>query len=144
MENCRLNKRDDMTWNKNNVINEPTGDWGGPWTEKKLEAFSKYVWSYLVIMKKNPFWETIYFDGFVGSGSKDRAEKSELYQQLKITVEEERTYKGAAERVLDLKDNLSFDYYYFIDKTTYCLSLEKAPKFELHKIQILQLPGPTR
>lgn len=105
-----------MTWNKNNIVNEPSDDWGGPWTEKKLEAFSKYVWSYLIIMKKFPFWETIYFDGFVGSGTKDKTKNSELYQQLKITEEEERTYKGAAERVLGLKDNLSFNYYYFIDK----------------------------
>ena len=105
-----------MTWNRNNEVNESAGDWGGPWTEKKLETFSKYVWSYLVIMKKFPFWKTIYFDGFVGSGTKNKTGNSELYQQLKITEEEERTYKGAAERVLDLKDNLSFNYYYFIDK----------------------------
>ncbi len=105
-----------MTWNSNNTVNEPSGKWGGPWTEKKLDTFSKYVWSYLIIMKNFPFWKTIYFDGFVGSGIRDKTEDSELYHQLKITKEEERTYKGAAERVLDLKDNLSFDYYYFIDK----------------------------
>jgi hypothetical protein len=42
------------------------GEWGGPWTEKKLEAFSKYVWSYLTILKQQPQWQTIYFDGFAG------------------------------------------------------------------------------
>lgn len=104
-----------MTWN-NNIVSEPSDNWGGPWTEKKLNAFSKYVWSYLKIMEKNPYWETIYFDGFVGSGTKDKTENSEFYLQFKITEEEEKTYKGAAERVLDLKDNMSFDYYYFIDK----------------------------
>ena len=46
------------------------GDWGGPWTEKKLEAFSKYVWSYLAILKRQTQWETIYFDGFAGSGER--------------------------------------------------------------------------
>ena len=105
-----------MTWNKNNIVNEPQGDWGGPWTEKKLEAFSKYVWSYLTIMQKFPYWKTIYFDGFAGSGTKEKKANTELYQQLKITEEEEKTYKGAAERVLELKDGLSFDFYYFIDK----------------------------
>ena len=105
-----------MTWNENNIVNEPQGDWGGPWTEKKLEAFSKYVWSYLSIMKKFPYWKTIYFDGFAGSGTREKKVNTELYQQLKITEEEEKTYKGAAERVLELKDNLSFDFYYFIDK----------------------------
>jgi three-Cys-motif partner protein len=106
-----------MTWNKNSILNEPpSDDWGGPWTEKKLQAFSRYVSAYLTIMKKFPYWETIYFDGFAGSGTKEKEAKTELYQQLKITEAEERTYKGAAERVLTLKDDLSFNYYYFIDK----------------------------
>lgn len=104
-----------MTWNKKNV-NESSNNWGGPWTEKKLEAFSKYVVSYLNIMKKHPFWETIYFDGFVGSGSRAEEVKSELFKQLKITEEEERVYKGSAERVLSLKNDSKFNYYYFIDK----------------------------
>ncbi|MCL6261469.1 three-Cys-motif partner protein TcmP [Aquiflexum sp. TKW24L] len=111
-----------MTWNKN-IVNEPSSEgWGGPWTEKKLNAFSKYVWSYLTILKKYPQWKTIYFDGFAGSGSKESDEKTDLYQQLKISEDEERTYKGAAERILNLKDGLSFDYYYFIDKNQSSLS----------------------
>ncbi len=101
---------------KNNIVNEPSSEWGGPWTEKKLEAFSKYVWSYLTIMKMFPYWKTIYFDGFAGSGTRGKKPNTELYRQLKITKEEEKTYKGAAERVLGLNDDLSFDYYYFIDK----------------------------
>ncbi len=105
-----------MTWNKTNMVNEPQGDWGGPWTERKLETFSKYVWSYLTIMKKFPYWKTIYFDGFAGSGTREKKIKTELYQQLFITEEEEKTYKGAAERVLGLSEDLSFNYYYFIDK----------------------------
>ena len=28
-----------MTWNDKSIVNEPSGTWGGPWTEKKLEAF---------------------------------------------------------------------------------------------------------
>lgn len=96
------------------IVNEPPAEWGGPWTEKKLNAFSKYVWSYLSIMNKNHFWETIYFDGFAGSGTRENQVNDELMRQLKIT-EEERNYKGAAERVLSIKD-LGFDYYYFIDK----------------------------
>jgi len=105
-----------MTWNKNNIVNEPEGEWGGPWTTKKLDAFSKYVWSYLTIMKKISHWKTIYFDGFAGSGTKKKDVKTDIYKQLKISEEEEKTYKGAAERVLNLKDDLAFDYYYFIDK----------------------------
>ena len=124
-----------MTWNQNTIVNEPHGDsWGGPWTEKKLEAFSKYVWSYLTIMKKNPYWETIYFDGFAGSGTKEKSEKTELYTQLKITEEEEKTYKGAAERVLTIKDNLAFNYHYFIDKSE--ISLNKLENKLNNKLDI--------
>ena len=110
-----------MSWNEN-ILNEPSGEWGGPWTEKKLDAFSKYVWSYLTIMNKYDYWETIYFDGFAGSGTKKKIKKTDIYKQLKLTEEEETTYKGAAERVLALKDNLSFDYYYFIEKNSKSLA----------------------
>lgn len=104
-----------MSWNTNDIANEPSEEWGGPWTEKKLEAFSKYVWSYLTIMKRFPYWKTIYFDGFAGSGTREKRANNDLMQQLKITEEEEKTYKGAAERVLGLQE-LGFDFYYFIDK----------------------------
>ncbi|OFY86018.1 MAG: hypothetical protein A3K10_14370 [Bacteroidetes bacterium RIFCSPLOWO2_12_FULL_31_6] len=120
-----------MSWNEN-IVNEPKNEWGGSWTEKKLNAFSKYVWSYLTIMKRFPHWETIYFDGFAGSGSKSKDEKSEVYQQLLISEEEEKTYKGAAERVLSLRDNLTFNYYYFVDKSDSSLNkLEQNLKSKL-------------
>ncbi|MDY0082812.1 MAG: hypothetical protein RBR74_06495, partial [Ignavibacteriaceae bacterium] len=99
---------------KLSVVKEPPAEWGGKWTEKKLDAFSKYVWSYLTIMKQHSYWETIYFDGFAGSGSRKK-EKSKLFTQLKLTDEDETIYKSSAERVLSVKDNLTFDYYYFID-----------------------------
>lgn len=110
----------------NLLITDNQNDWGGPWTERKLEAFSKYVWSYLKIMQKNPYWKTIYFDGFAGSGNRSNNCKSELYNQLKLSLEEESGYKGAAQRVINLKDRLTFDYYYFIDSDETSLSnLEK-------------------
>ncbi|MFZ4414419.1 MAG: three-Cys-motif partner protein TcmP [Bacteroidales bacterium] len=105
-----------MTWNDINTVNEPqTNGWGGQWTERKLDAFAKYVSAYLTIMKKNPFWKTIYFDGFAGSGERKESCNTLLYQQLQITLQEEKVYKGAAERILNLANGLSFDYHYFID-----------------------------
>ena len=59
--------------------------WGGSWTDKKLEAFSKYVWSYLSIIKNHPHWKTIYFDGFAGDGDRHYETKNELYKQLHLT-----------------------------------------------------------
>jgi three-Cys-motif partner protein len=89
--------------------------WGGPWTERKLNAFCKYVKSYLLIMKEYPYWQTIYFDGFAGSGEKKKIERSEFYKQLELTEEEERGYKGSAERVIGIDDSLAFNFYYFAD-----------------------------
>ncbi len=105
----------DMSTDKTDyIVNEPNEGWGGPWTEKKLEAFGKYVWSYLTIMKNYPYWKTIYFDGFAGSGTRSTTTKTTLFDELGIS-EEETNYRGAAERVLNLKDGLGFDYHYFID-----------------------------
>ena len=85
---------------------------GGSWTEQKLDAFTKYVRAYLTIFESRNYLHTIYFDGFAGSGSR-KDPKTELYNQLKLTPEEEEGYKGAAERVVALPQ--SFDFYYFID-----------------------------
>lgn len=115
-----------------NHFQEPQTEWGGVWTEKKLDAFAKYVKAYLTIMKKHPYWKTIYFDGFAGSGDKKAKCVSPLYLQLELTEKEERLYKGAAERVLTLPNNLSFDYHYFID-----LKEESLKKLEV-KLEELQ------
>ena len=38
-----------------NEINETTSDdWGGHWTDDKMEIFIKYIKAYLTIMNKNP------------------------------------------------------------------------------------------
>lgn len=123
-------------------MSKKDNSWGGPWTEKKLDAFSKYVWSYLKIFKSQPQWKTIYFDGFAGSGDRTdpNAETEELIKQLSLTEEEQNVYKGAAERVLTLDDGLIFDYYYFVDASAEALgklenklkSLESSEKTSLN------------
>ncbi|MCU0435577.1 MAG: three-Cys-motif partner protein TcmP [Bacteroidia bacterium] len=91
--------------------------WGGQWTEIKLDAFIKYVRAYLTIMKKYPYWQTIYFDGFAGVGQRVRDRQGQQILDLweGEIPEDIDVYKGASKRVLEEKD-LSFDYYYFIDK----------------------------
>jgi len=106
------------------MVSEPR-IWGGWWTEEKLLAFEKYVRAYLTIMNKNRDrygWKLVYFDGFAGSGSRSEEgnqEESPLMQNLFaehfINQEELDTYKGAAERVLNIEQR-GFDYYYFVDK----------------------------
>ncbi len=97
------------------IVEEPREEWGGPWTEKKLKAFQNYVVAYLTIMNRNPYWETIYFDGFAGSGSRKEKVDNDLYLELDIT-EEEQGYKGAAQRLSELDEPYRFDFYYFVDK----------------------------
>lgn len=104
------------------IVSEPTHSWGGPWTEDKLDAFEKYVKAYLTILNKyrdKYNWKLIYFDGFAGSGSRedntDSDLKNDLFDVNYIIDEEKDSYKGAAERVLNI-DLRGFDFYYFIDK----------------------------
>ena len=104
------------------ALNEPQYDWGGEWTIRKLDAFEKYVKSYLTIMNKyrdKYDWQLIYFDGFAGSGCRNELEKQSEVSRYKDLFEEVITkddisYKGSAERVLSI-DTRGFDFYYFID-----------------------------
>lgn len=103
---------------------EPSS-WGGQWTEEKLDAFEKYVNAYLTIMnvyKERYRWKLIYFDGFAGSGSRNDDGSQpvselmlDLFRDECIGEEELNTYKGAAERVLGIKQS-GFDQYVFVDK----------------------------
>ena len=96
--------------------------WGGQWTEDKLDAFEKYVKAYLTIMNSNRdkyCWKLLYFDGFAGSGSRiinkdNNIAEENLFAECNIIAEEIDTYKGAAERVLNIEQR-GFDSYYFID-----------------------------
>lgn len=124
---------------ESNVLNETGPEWGGPWTEKKLTAFSKYVSSYLTIMKKNPYWKTIYFDGFAGNGNRKEKCNSPLFEQLKISIQEDHVYKGSAERVLKIKNDSSFDHYYFVDSNEGSLKkleiiLRNLPDIDVRKL----------
>ena len=95
--------------------------WGGQWTEDKLDAFEKYVKAYLTIMnsyRDKYNWKLIYFDGFAGSGSRIQPtdnNKADNRLFAEYNISEEDTYKGAAERVLNIAQR-GFDSYYFIDK----------------------------
>lgn len=97
--------------------------WGGKWTEEKLDAFEKYVMAYLTIMNKyrDPYgWKLVYFDGFAGSGSRSQEEgKKEVLDLFgeDIVSEEIGIYQGAAERVVRIESNKkrSFDFFVFVD-----------------------------
>jgi three-Cys-motif partner protein len=75
---------------------------GGNWTEVKMQIVVSYAKAYLTIMKEQKWAKTIYFDGFAGSG-------------IIETNEAEEITKGTALRILDIVEPASFDMYYFVE-----------------------------
>jgi three-Cys-motif partner protein len=75
---------------------------GGSWTEAKMEIVVSYAKAYLTIMNKQSWVKTLYFDGFAGSGLIDCGDSTELK-------------KGTALRILDIDSPRSFDIYYFVE-----------------------------
>ncbi|MHB1921096.1 MAG: three-Cys-motif partner protein TcmP [Chitinophagaceae bacterium] len=75
---------------------------GGNWTESKMQIILDYAKAYLTIMNKQPWAKTIYFDGFAGSGTIQSGNKSE-------------TSIGTALRILALNNPKPFDIYYFVE-----------------------------
>lgn len=78
---------------------------GGDWTKIKIEILVEYAKAYLNIMKSRRFYKLLYFDGFAGSGFIIKDNKTDI----NITV-------GAARRIIELDDPISFDSYYFVEK----------------------------
>lgn len=76
---------------------------GGNWTEAKMDIIVDYAKAYLTIMNKQPWAKTLYFDGFAGSGL--------------IEVEETTdSIKGTSLRILEIDKPKPFDTYYFVEK----------------------------
>ena len=94
-------------------------DWGGKWTEVKLNSFIEYVRAYLTILNKYPHYKSIYFDGFAGLGEKitTKAKKTDLFnfEVNDSELTELHVYQGSAARVLKLEPPYQFAYYYFIE-----------------------------
>jgi three-Cys-motif partner protein len=89
---------------------------GGNWTEQKIEIVVDYAKAYLTIMNKYPQFKTLYFDGFAGSGNIKKESNNEI-----------EIIKGAALRILEIDKPEPFSRYYFVEK-------EKKNKIELEKI----------
>jgi three-Cys-motif partner protein len=76
---------------------------GGNWTEAKMEIVVDYAKAYLTIMNKQNWVKTLYFDGFAGSG-------------LIGAKETKEAIVGTALRILNIEDPKPFDIYYFVEK----------------------------
>jgi three-Cys-motif partner protein len=78
---------------------------GGSWTEQKIEMVVAYAKAYLVIMNKYPQFKPLYFDGFAGSGDINQNDETDI-----------DVIKGTAIRILEIDFPKSFDTYYFVEK----------------------------
>ena len=82
-------------------------NFGGNWTENKIDILVEYAKAYLVIMNKftKKFgWKLLYFDGFAGSGLIINEMKDEKGQNLMFETKEEikEAILGAAIRILEI------------------------------------------
>ena len=57
---------------------------GGHWTEQKIEMVVSYAKAYLVIMNKYPQFKPLYFDGFAGSGDINQNDETDIETILTI------------------------------------------------------------
>ncbi|MBZ4191717.1 three-Cys-motif partner protein TcmP [Niabella beijingensis] len=93
-------------------------NFGGDWTENKIEILVEYAGAYLNIMNihaKKYGWKLLYFDGFAGSGFIKKGK-----------LEDQKLIIGAARRILEIEDPRSFDMFYFVEKESENAELLKA------------------
>jgi three-Cys-motif partner protein len=94
-------------------------EFGGLWTQKKLDALKKYLQAYTKIFKKDQrrarFYSISYVDAFAGSGSLKTPEPGPLIADLPELEESVNEYrKGSVRRALEVDP--PFDKYLFIEK----------------------------
>lgn len=90
-------------------------DFGGHWTQRKLDALGKYLRAYTTIFRANPraqYYTTTYVDAFAGTGSVSAPEVGTLIREMEDRIEEYR--KGSVRRALEVEP--PFDKYLFVEK----------------------------
>ena len=87
-------------------MSEAKNQFGGFWTQQKIEIFIKYLFAYLEIMKNQQF-KLIYFDGFAGCGRIESENSG---------IEEDKFTESVALQVLGIEHPKVFDIYYMVDK----------------------------
>lgn len=114
---------------------------GGAWTQQKLQVLSKYLSAYTKIFNKNPraqFYKISYVDAFAGTGVIRRPSLGGIARLIPGLLEaEEELRKGSARRALDVAP--PFNKYVFIEKSTKkCLELKAlAEEFTDKNIAII-------
>ena len=93
-------------------------EFGGGWTQRKLDVLKKYLQAYTKIFKGNPrarFYSISYVDAFAGTGTLRRPALGGLAKFLPELQENEKEFrKGSVRRALEVEP--PFDNYVFIEK----------------------------
>jgi three-Cys-motif partner protein len=114
---------------------------GGAWTQQKLDALSKYLRAYTAIFQKNRrarFFTTSYVDAFAGTGAlltPGIGPLIEYTKELSEGIEEYR--KGSVKRALEIEP--PFDKYVLIERDSgKCRELAVlAANFQNRKVRII-------
>lgn len=89
---------------------------GGPWTERKLEALERYLRAYLTIFTRNPRaarFTRHYVDAFAGSGLREVRHAEGPPLDLGDVGEALEYMDGSVRKVLSL--DLDFHHYWFVE-----------------------------
>ena len=117
-------------------------EFGGAWTQKKLDALKKYLQAYTRIFKRDArrarFFSISYVDAFAGTGTLRRPELGGLAEFLPELKEYEEGFrKGSVKRALEVDP--PFDKYVFVEKDAKkCTELEAiAADFPGRRVTVL-------
>jgi three-Cys-motif partner protein len=116
-------------------------EFGGGWTQRKLEVLKKYLQAYTTIFKRNErarFYSISYVDAFAGTGTLRRPALGGLAKYLPELQEIEREFrKGSVTRALEVEP--PFDKYIFVEKDVKkCRELESiAAQFGHRKARVV-------
>lgn len=104
---------------------EQPHNFGGPWTEEKLEKVSSYLRAYTIALRNKPF-RLMYVDAFAGTGYRASKQIGEVVRGLFPIPDSDEFARGSARRALDMEP--AFDEYIFIEAN-------KGRFAELQKLQ---------
>lgn len=113
---------------------------GGQWTEEKLNRIKKYLSAYMRIFKNNPraaYFNTVYIDAFAGTGYRNPEKTDMEIVPLFDDCDARNLQKGSARIALD--SDPSFDKYIFIEQShEYAKELERLCSKYKAKIRIVR------
>ena len=106
---------------------------GGPWTEKKLEILKGYLKTYTTILKKTNL-ELLYIDAFAGTGRVEIRRDGEDFEDRKRFID------GSTRIAIEVKDRI-FDELIFIEKDLESYNKLKELKEEFPNRNIEMING---